>query len=87
MALPRRLALSLLLVAAMPVAIAHAACPPDGHDKASLQAFKVAKFALPEVAARQALAEGLVDCLAEASGAPRILALLRAKRSDAAYGA
>ena len=72
MALPRRWALSLLLVAsAMPAAIAHAGCPPEGHDKASLQALKVAKFAVPDAAARQALAEGLVDCLADPDPAIR----------------
>lgn len=72
MALPRRSLLSWVLVAsAMPMAIAHAGCPPEGHDKASLQALKVAKFEMPDSAARQALAEGLVDCLADSDPAIR----------------
>ena len=72
MAVPRRWLLSVLLAAsAMPVAIASAGCPPEGHDQASLQALKAAKFAVPDAAVRQALAEGLVDCLADADPAIR----------------
>ena len=72
MAVPRRWLLSVLLAAsAMPVAIASAGCPPEGHDQASLQALKAAKFAVPDAAARRALAEGLVECLADADPAIR----------------
>lgn len=44
---------------------AFAACPPAGWGRASLQALKAAKFAMPDAAARNALAEGLLDCLAD----------------------
>ena len=72
MAVPRSWLLSLLLVAsAMPAAIAFAGCPPEGHDQASLQALKAAKFAVPDAAVRQALAEGLVHCLADRDPAIR----------------
>ena len=72
MALPRRWLLPLVLVAsAMPLAIAHAGCPPEGQGKVSLQQLKAAKFAMPDAAARQALAEGLVDCLADPDPAIR----------------
>lgn len=57
-----RLGLSLLFVVATS---AYAGCPPEGQSKASLQALKASKFAAPDAAARQALAEGLVDCLAD----------------------
>ena len=40
-------------------------CPPEGHDKASLQALKAAGFALPDVAAKRALAGVMVACLAD----------------------
>ncbi len=42
-----------------------AACPPEGQSRESLQALKILKFTLPDVAARQALADGLLDCLAD----------------------
>ncbi|MGP1666440.1 MAG: hypothetical protein ACTS5I_11140, partial [Rhodanobacter sp.] len=41
-----------------------AECPPAGHDKASLQALRTAKFVLPDIAAKRALAGALVGCLA-----------------------
>ena len=44
---------------------AFAACPPAGQDRASLQALKAAKFAMPDAASRNALAEGLLDCLGD----------------------
>ena len=44
---------------------AFAACPPAGRDRASLQALKAAKFAMPDAIARNVLAEGLLDCLAD----------------------
>jgi hypothetical protein len=44
---------------------AFAACPPAGQDRASLQALKAAKFTMPDAAARNALAEGLLDCLGD----------------------
>ncbi len=72
MTLSRRWLLSCLLAAsATPVAITHAGCPPEGQDRASLQALKTAKFAMPDAAARQALAKELVDCLADADPAIR----------------
>ena len=40
-------------------------CPRQGHDRASLEMLKAAGFALPDAAARRALADGLVDCLAD----------------------
>jgi hypothetical protein len=42
-----------------------AACPPPGQDRASLQALKAAKFATPDADSRDALAEGLLDCLGD----------------------
>ena len=62
----RRVLLPWLFAACvMPVAIARAECPPQGQDKASLQALKDAKFAVADAIARQGLAEGLVYCLAD----------------------
>jgi hypothetical protein len=40
------------------------ACPPPGHDAASLHALKSGGFALQDAAARRMLATDLVDCLA-----------------------
>lgn len=45
---------------------AHAACPPDGQTRLSLDALKVLQWSVPDAAERQALAEGLVDCLGDA---------------------
>lgn len=50
---------------------AFAACPPAGQDRASLQALKGAKFAMPGAVARNALAEGLLDCLGDSDPALR----------------
>ena len=50
---------------------AFAACPPAGQDRASLQALKAAKFALPDAASRNALAAGLLDCLGDPDPALR----------------
>jgi len=44
---------------------ASAACPPAGQDRASLQALKAANFAIANAASRDALAEGLLDCLGD----------------------
>jgi hypothetical protein len=60
------LAMALLLSAN-----AQAGCPPSGHDKPALQALKDRGFAVPVAGARQALAEALVDCLADADPAIR----------------
>jgi len=48
-----------------------AACPPAGQDHASLQALKAAQFAMPDAASRNALAEGLLDCLGDPDPALR----------------
>ena len=44
---------------------AHAACPPDAKTRESLEALKVLQWTVPDAAERQALAEGLVDCLGD----------------------
>lgn len=41
-----------------------AACPPPGQDLASLRVLKANNFAIADAAEKQALAAGLVDCLA-----------------------
>lgn len=55
------LLLPVLLLAALP---GQAACPPEGHDRASLEALRAAGFqvAPPQ---REALASGLLDCLGD----------------------
>ena len=40
-------------------------CPPAGQTRESLQALKILKFTLPDADARNALAEGLLGCLAD----------------------
>lgn len=50
---------------------AFAACPPAGQGRASLQALKAAEFAMPDAASRNALAEGLLDCLGDPDPALR----------------
>ncbi|MFT3896683.1 MAG: DUF2785 domain-containing protein [Thermomonas sp.] len=50
---------------------AFAACPPAGQDRASLQALKAAGFAMADAASRNALAEGLLDCLGDPDPALR----------------
>lgn len=64
----RTVALALLVVTSASGA-AQAACPPAGHTRDSLQALKAAQWRLPgdgAEATRDALAQGLVDCLADA---------------------
>lgn len=63
-----RLALALWLSFA---ACANAACPPAGQDRASLQALKAQRFAMADAASRDALAEGLLDCLGDPDPALR----------------
>lgn len=48
-----------------------AACPPEGQTRESLEALKASKWAMDDVAARQALALGLVDCLGDPDPALR----------------
>jgi hypothetical protein len=70
---------------------APAACPPEGQDRASLEALKAAGFELADEPRRQALALALLPCLADPD--PRLrdgiafeayYTWLRAKRIDAA---
>jgi len=44
---------------------AHSACPPPGHERASLEKLKTAGFEIVDDAARQALAVALLPCLAD----------------------
>ncbi len=44
--------------------LANAACPPAGHDAASLAALKHREFVVEDASAREALAFSLIDCLA-----------------------
>ena len=46
-------------------------CPPAGQTRESLQALKILKFTLPDADARNALAEGLLGCLADPDPALR----------------
>jgi hypothetical protein len=50
---------------------AQAACPPEGQSRESLEALKASKWAMDDVAARQVLALGLVDCLGDPDPALR----------------
>jgi len=59
---------ALLLVVAAPT---HAACPPAGHDAASLQAVRAAGFEIATPGGREALAMELLDCLGEPDPAVR----------------
>ena len=59
----RMLSCLLLVLCAMP-ALAQE-CPPAGQTRESLQALKLLKFTLPDAGARNALAEGLLGCLAD----------------------
>lgn len=63
-----RLPVFVLLLLALP---AHAACPPDGYDLASLQVLKTRQFAVSDTATRQQLAQGLLDCLGDPGPAIR----------------
>jgi hypothetical protein len=56
--------LSLLTVLVLAAPVAHAECPPAGWDAERLQALKADKFALADAKQRNALARGLLDCLA-----------------------
>jgi hypothetical protein len=48
-----------------------AACPPEGHDRAALEALKASKFEVADDAGRQTLALALVPCLADPDPALR----------------
>jgi hypothetical protein len=68
-----------------------AACPPAGQDRASLQALKAGAFAVPDPAARRALALAMLPCLGDPDPALRdgiayeaLTAWLRAGDFDAA---
>ncbi|MEP6632876.1 MAG: DUF2785 domain-containing protein [Luteimonas sp.] len=50
---------------------AFAACPPEGQTRESLQALKVLKFTIPDAKDRTALANKLLDCLADPDPALR----------------
>jgi hypothetical protein len=50
---------------------AMATCPPEGQTQASLEALKALKWTLLDAQARQALAEGLVECLGDPDPAMR----------------
>jgi len=58
----RALLLSICLLAAPAFA---QDCPPEGRTKASLQALKALRFALPDAAEKQKLADGLLACLSD----------------------
>lgn len=66
-----RRGLALLLAALATVAGARAACPPEGHSRDSLLTLRNAKWAVDDAARREALALGLVDCLADPDPALR----------------
>ena len=55
----------MLLLGVVSSAQARAACPPPGQSRPALQALKAREFAVPDAAARQALAMGLVQCLGD----------------------
>jgi hypothetical protein len=59
----------LLLLFASP--LVQAACPPEGWDAHALESLKSNKFAIADAAARGALANGLLDCLADPDPALR----------------
>jgi len=59
----RRIALALSLACGAGSVVA--ACPPEGQTRDSLLALRNAKWAVNDVAKREALALGLVDCLAD----------------------
>jgi hypothetical protein len=86
--LPNLLATFSCLAAAQSLA---AACPPPGHERASLEALKISGFEMADDSQRQALALALLPCLADPD--PRLrdgiafeayYTWLRAKRLDAA---
>ena len=61
-----RALLAVVMLLGVFVAPARAACPPEGKTREQLEALKVLKWTVPDAAERQVLAEGLVDCLADA---------------------
>jgi len=70
---------------------AQAACPPPGFTRAQLGELRATKWTLPEAARRQALAIGMLDCLADPDPALRddsafeaIQFLLRGQQLDVA---
>jgi len=63
--------LALVLLAALFTAGVNAACPPEGQTRDSLLALRNAKWAVDDTARREALAIGLLDCLADADPALR----------------
>lgn len=65
----RKLALALLGCAL--AATTHAACPPEGQTRDSLLTLRNAKWAVEDTARREALALGLVNCLADPDPALR----------------
>lgn len=67
---PNLRCLCLLLLCAVP-AVARAECPPEGWDRAGLEALKAEKFALDDGRRRQRLALGLLDCLGDPDPALR----------------
>lgn len=67
---PNLRCLCLLLLCAVPV-LARADCPPEGWDRAGLEALKQAQFTLDDGRRRQRLALGLSDCLGDPDPALR----------------
>src|SRR4249919_1564561 len=61
-----RALLAVVLLLGVSIAPARAACPPEGKTREQLEALKILKWTVPDAAERQVLAEGLVDCLADA---------------------
>jgi hypothetical protein len=61
-----RALLAVVLLLGVSIAPARATCPPEGKTREQLEALKVLKWTVPDAAERQVLAEGLVDCLADA---------------------
>lgn len=67
----RKLVVVALLFGSFACVPAMASCPPEGQSRESLEALKALQFTLPDPQARQALAEGLVDCLGDPDPALR----------------
>jgi len=83
-------ALHALVLLALALPAAHAACPPAGQTQASLQALKASGFEVADAGERLRLAQGLVACLADPDPALRdgiayeaLAHWMRAKRFDA----
>ena len=64
-------ALHALVLLALALPAAHAACPPAGQTQASLQALKASGFEVADAGERLRLAQGLVACLADPDPALR----------------